>query len=52
MMLKELINYNFTVEELNVLEELLEIILNFDENITVKKLLEIIKNPIDKPLKM
>lgn len=48
MTIEELINYNFGIEELNVVEEALEMILNIDENITVKKLLEIIKKPIDK----
>lgn len=48
MTIEELINYNFGVEELNVIEDALEMILNIDENITVKKLLEIIKKPIDK----
>ena len=48
MNIEELINYNFGIEELNVVEEALEMILEIDENITVKKLLEIIKKPIDK----
>ena len=48
MTIEELINYNFGIEELNVIEDALEMILDFDENITVKKLLEIIKKPIDK----
>lgn len=46
--IEELINYNFGIEELDVIEDALEIILDIDENITVKKLLEIIKKPIDK----
>ena len=37
-----------TIEELNVIEDALEMILDIDKNITVKKLLEIIKKPIDK----
>ena len=48
MTIEELINYNFGIEELNVIEDALEMILNIDKNITVKKLLEIIKKPIDK----
>lgn len=48
MTIEELINYNFDIEELNVIEDALEIILDIDKNITVKKLLEIIKKPIDK----
>lgn len=48
MTIEELINYNFGIEELNVVEDALEMILDIDENITVKKLLEIIKKPIDK----
>ena len=48
MTIEELINYNFGIEELNVIEDALETILDIDENITVKKLLEIIKKPIDK----
>lgn len=48
MTIEELINYNFGIEELNVIEDALEIILDIDKNITVKKLLEIIKKPIDK----
>lgn len=48
MTIEELVNYNFGIEELNVVEEALEMILDIDENITVKKLLEIIKKPIDK----
>lgn len=50
MTIEELINYNFGIEELNVIEDALEMILNIDENITVKKLLEIIKKPIDKSI--
>ena len=48
MTIEELVNYNFGIEELNVLEDAHEMILNIDESITVKKLLEIIKKPIDK----
>ena len=48
MTIEELINYNFGIEELNVIEDALEMILNIDESITVKKILEIIKKPIDK----
>lgn len=48
MTIEELINYNFDIEELNVVEDALEMILDIDKNITVKKLLEIIKKPIDK----
>ena len=48
MTIEELINYNFGIEELNVIEDALEMILDIDTNITVKKLLEIIKKPIDK----
>lgn len=48
MTIEELVNYNFGIEELNVIEDALEMILDIDENITVKKLLEIIKKPIDK----
>ena len=52
MTIEELINYYFGVEELNVIENALERILNIDENITVKKLLKIIKKPIDKQPKV
>ena len=48
MTIEELINYNFGIEELNVIEDAFEMILDIDKNITVKKLLEIIKKPIDK----
>ena len=48
MTVEKLINYNFGIEELNVIEDALEMILDIDKNITVKKLLEIIKKPIDK----
>ena len=48
MTVEELINYNFDIEELNVIEDALEMIFDIDKNITVKKLLEIIKKPIDK----
>ena len=48
MTIEELINYNFGIEELNVIEDALEMILDIDKNVTVKKLLEIIKKPIDK----
>ena len=48
MTIEELINYNFDIEELNVIEDALEMILDIDKNITVKKILEIIKKPIDK----
>ena len=48
MTIEELINYNFGIEELNVIEDALKMILDIDKNITVKKLLEIIKKPIDK----
>ena len=48
MTIEKLINYNFGIEELNVIKDALETILDIDENITVKKLLEIIKKPIDK----
>ena len=48
MTIEELINYNFGIEELNVIEDALEMILDIDKNITVKKLLEIIKKPIEK----
>ena len=48
MTVEELINYNFDIEELNVIEDALEMILDIDKNITIKKLLEIIKKPIDK----
>ena len=48
MTIEELVNYNFGIEELNVIEDALEMVLDIDENITVKKLLEIIKKPIDK----
>ena len=48
MTIEELINYNFDIEELNVVEDALEMILDIDKNITVKKILEIIKKPIDK----
>ena len=48
MTVEELINYSFDIEEFNVVEDALEMILDIDKNITVKKLLEIIKKPIDK----
>ena len=43
MTIEELINYNFGIEELNVIEDALEMILDIDKNITVKKLLELWK---------
>lgn len=46
MTIEELINYNFGIEELNVVENAFEMILGIDENITVKELLEIIKKNI------
>ena len=48
MSIEELINYNLDIEELSVIEDVLETVLDIDENITVKKLLEIIKKPINK----
>ena len=48
MTIEELINYNLCIEELHILEDVLETILEMDENITAKKVLEIIKKPIDK----
>lgn len=48
MTVEEIINYYFGLEELNDLENCLERIAESDENISVKKLLEIIKKPIDK----
>jgi hypothetical protein len=48
MTIEELINYNLCIEELYILEDVLETILEMDENITAKKILEIIKKPIDK----
>ena len=36
MTIEELINYNFGIEELNVIEDALEMILDIDKNITVK----------------
>ena len=48
MTIEELVNYTFGIEALNVVEDALERILDIDENITVKELLEIIKKPIDK----
>ena len=50
MTIEELVNYNFGIEELNVIEDALEMILDIDKNITEKKLLEIIKKPIDKSI--
>ena len=37
MTIEELINYNFGIEELNMIEDVLEMILDIDKNITVKK---------------
>ena len=48
MTIKEILNYRFGIEEINAIEDALELILEIDENITVKKLLEIIKKSIDK----
>ena len=48
MTVEEIVNYNFGLEELWTIEECLEMIVEIDENISVKKLLEIIKKPIDK----
>ena len=48
MTVENLINYYLGVEEVNSLENTLEKIIEIDENISVKKLLEIIKKPIDK----
>ena len=48
MTVKELIEDCFGVDEVYILENLLERIAEIDENISVKNLLEIINNPIDK----
>ena len=37
MTIEELVNYNFDIEELNVIEDALEMILDIDKNIIVKK---------------
>ena len=47
MTVENLINYYFGVDEAYNLENALEKIAEIDENISVKKLLEILKNPID-----
>lgn len=47
MTIKELINYNIGVEELDIVEDILKRVLDIDENITVKSLLEIIEEPIE-----
>ena len=52
MTVEEIVNYNFGLEELWTIEECLEMIVEIDENISVKKLLEIIKKPIDKQPKV
>ena len=46
MTIENLINYYFGVNEVYNLENALERIAEIDENISVKKLLEIIKNPL------
>lgn len=48
MTVKDLIEYYFGVDDVYILENLLERIVALDENITAKKILEIIENPIDK----
>ena len=47
MTVENLINYYLGVDEVYNLENALEKIIEIDENISVKKLLEIIQNPID-----
>jgi predicted DNA-binding protein len=44
---KEIINYEMGIDEAYFLENALERICEIDENITAKKLLEILKKPID-----
>ena len=46
--LEKMINYEMGIDEICDLENILEKICKVDENITVKKLLEIIKKLIDK----
>lgn len=48
MTVENLINNYFGVDEVYNLENTLEKIAEIDEDISVKKLLEIIKKPIDK----
>lgn len=48
MTIEQLLKYRFGIETLNEIEDALELIIDIDENITVKKLLEIIKKTIDK----
>ena len=48
MTVKDLIEYYFGVDDVYILENLLERIVALDENITAKKILEIIENPLDK----
>lgn len=43
-----MINYELGIDEAYCLENTLEKICEIDENITAKKILEILKNPIDK----
>lgn len=45
---EEIINYEMGIDEAYCLENALERICEIDENITAKKLLEILKNPLDK----
>ena len=48
MTVEDIIYYYFSVNEAYNLENALERIAEIDENISVKKLLEIIQKPIDK----
>lgn len=48
MTVKELVNNTFGIHEFYVVENALEKVLDIDENIKVKELLEIMKKPIDK----
>lgn len=46
--IEEIINYEMGLDEAYCLENALERICEIDENITAKKILEILKNPLDK----
>lgn len=48
MKIEEMLNYEIGLDEIYCIENILEKICEIDENITAKKLLEIIKKPLDK----
>ena len=45
--IEEMINYEMGIDEAYCLENVLDKICEIDENITAKKLLEILKKPLD-----